>query len=62
MEMTLEVVPADNTVEVAALDIWDADGTEPLSGTNLEGVDHIEITKNGVRPVLSAGLANQEEQ
>jgi hypothetical protein len=43
----MEVVPADNTVEVAALDIWDADGTEPLSGTYLEGIDRIEITKKG---------------
>jgi hypothetical protein len=40
----------------AAVNIWDAEDQEPISGMRLEGFDRIEATKNGVRLVLSTGL------
>jgi hypothetical protein len=54
----VEKIPADDTVEVslAGMSIWDLGGQEPLSGISLEGCEHIEATKNGVRLVLSTGL------
>jgi hypothetical protein len=54
----VEVIPADDTVEVslAGMSIWDAGDQEPLSGISLEGCEHIEATKKGVRPVLSTSL------
>jgi hypothetical protein len=54
----VEVIPADDTVEVslAGMSIWDLGDQEPLSGINLEGCERIEATKNRVRLVLSTGL------
>jgi hypothetical protein len=54
----VEVIPADDTVEVslAGMSIWDLGDQEPLSGISLEGCERIEATKNGVRLVLSTGL------
>jgi hypothetical protein len=54
----VEVVHADDTAEIstAGMNIWDAVDQEPLSGVNLDGCERIEVTKNGVRLVLSTGL------
>jgi hypothetical protein len=52
----VEIVPADDSAEIALISTWDSDDQEPLSGITLEGCDRIESTKNGVRLVLSAGL------
>jgi hypothetical protein len=54
----VEVVHADDSIEIslAAMSIWDAEDQEPISGISLEGCDHVEATKNGVRLVLSTGL------
>jgi hypothetical protein len=54
----VEVVHADNSIEIslAAMSVWDAEDQEPISGISLEGYDHVEATKNGVRLVLSTGL------
>ena len=53
----VEVVPADDSSEVSLADMnaWDADGQEPISGI-AEDSDQIEVTKNGLRLVLSTGL------
>jgi hypothetical protein len=54
----VEVVHADDSIEIshAAMSIWDAEDQEPISGISLEGCDHVEATKNGVRLGLSTGL------
>jgi hypothetical protein len=54
----VEVVHADDSIEIshAALSIWDGEDQEPISGISLEGCDHVEATKNGVRLVLSTDL------
>jgi hypothetical protein len=54
----VEVVQADDSIEIshAAMSIWDAEDQEPIAGMSLEGCDRIEVTKNGVRLVLSTGL------
>jgi hypothetical protein len=54
----VEVVHADDSIEIslAAMSIWDAEDQEPISEISLEGCDHVEATKNGVRLVLSTGL------
>jgi hypothetical protein len=54
----VEVVHADGSIKIslAAMSVWDAEDQEPISGISLEGCDHIEATKNGVRLVLSTGL------
>ncbi|KAK1663801.1 hypothetical protein QYE76_051960 [Lolium multiflorum] len=54
----VEVVHADDSVDIslAAMNIWEANDQEPLSGINLDGCERIEATKNGVRLVLSTGL------
>jgi hypothetical protein len=54
----VEVVRADDSIEfsLAAMSVWDAEDQESISGISLEGCDHIEGTKNGVRLVLSTGL------
>jgi hypothetical protein len=54
----VEVVHADDLIEIslAAMSVWDAEDQEPIPGTSLEGCDHVEATKNGVRLVLSTGL------
>jgi hypothetical protein len=54
----VKVVHADDSVEIshAAMSVCDAADQEPISGIDLEGCDHIEATKNGVRLVLSTGL------
>jgi hypothetical protein len=54
----VEVVHADDSIEIshATMRIWDAEDQEPISGISLEGCDHVEATKNGVRLVLSTGL------
>jgi hypothetical protein len=54
----VEVVHADDSIEIslAAMSVWDAEDQEPISGINLEGCDHVEATKNGVRLVLSTDL------
>jgi hypothetical protein len=56
--MSVEVVHADDTIEIslAAMIVWDVEDAEPMSGISLEGCDHVEATKNGVRLVLSTGL------
>ena len=52
------MVPADNSREVslADMDIWDADGQQPLFGKDLGDCERTEVTKNGLRLVLSTGL------
>ncbi|KAK1687135.1 hypothetical protein QYE76_047983 [Lolium multiflorum] len=54
----VEVVHADDSIEIslAAMNIWEANDQEPLSGINLDGCERIEASKNGVRLVLSTGL------
>jgi hypothetical protein len=54
----VEVVHADDTIEIslAAMNVWDTEDQEPISGISLEGCDRVEATKNGVRLVLSTGL------
>jgi hypothetical protein len=54
----VEVVHADDSIEIslAAMSIWDTEDQEPISGISLEGCDHVEATKNGVRLVLSTSL------
>jgi hypothetical protein len=54
----VEVVHADHSIEIslAAMSVWDAEDQEPISGISLEGCDHVEATKNGVRLVLSTSL------
>jgi hypothetical protein len=55
----VEVVHADDSIDIslAAMNIWEANDQEPLSGINLDGCERIEVSKNGVRLVLSTGLA-----
>jgi hypothetical protein len=38
------------------MSVWDAEDQELISGISLEGSDHVEATKNGMRLVLSTGL------
>ena len=54
----MEVVRADDSSEVSLADmnVWDAEGQEPISGIVLEDCDRIEATKNRLRLVLSTGL------
>ncbi|KAK1683114.1 hypothetical protein QYE76_043962 [Lolium multiflorum] len=54
----VEVVHADDSIDIslAAMNIWEANDQEPLSGINLDDCERIEATKNGVRLVLSTGL------
>jgi hypothetical protein len=54
----VEVVHADDPIEIslAAMSVWDAEDQESISGIYLEGCDHVEATKNGMRLVLSTGL------
>ncbi|KAK1652000.1 hypothetical protein QYE76_069805 [Lolium multiflorum] len=54
----VEVVHADDSAEIstAGMGIWEASGQEPLSGINLDDCERIDVTKNGVRLVLSTGL------
>jgi hypothetical protein len=54
----VEVVHEDDSIEIslAAMSAWDTEDQEPISGVSLEGFDHVEATKNGVRLVLSTGL------
>ena len=54
----VEVVRADDSSEVSLADmnVWDAEGQEPILGIVLEDYDRIEVTKNGLRLVLSTGL------
>jgi hypothetical protein len=51
----VEVVQADDSIEISHAAIWDAKDQEPISGMSLDGCDRIEATKNGVRLVLSTG-------
>jgi len=54
----VEVVRADDSSEVSLTDmnVWDAEGQEPILRIALEDCDQIEATKNGLRLVLSTGL------
>jgi hypothetical protein len=54
----VEVVHVDDSIEIshAAMSVWDTEDQEPISGISLEGCDHVEATKNGMRLVLSTGL------
>jgi hypothetical protein len=54
----VKVVHADDSIEIslAGMSVWDAEDQELISGISLEGCDHVEATKNGVRLVLSTGL------
>ena len=54
----VEVVRADDSGEVSLADmnVWDAEGQEPISRIALEDCNRIEATKNGLRLVLSTGL------
>jgi hypothetical protein len=54
----VKVVHADDSIKIslAAVSVWDAEDPEPISEISLEGCDHVEATKNGVRLVLSIGL------
>jgi hypothetical protein len=50
--------PSDDSCKISLTDmnVWDVDGQEPISGIDLEGCDHVEASKNGLRLVLSTGL------
>jgi hypothetical protein len=54
----VEVVHVDDSTKIslAAMSIWDVEDQEPILGISLEGCDHVEATKNGVRLVLSTDL------
>ncbi|KAK1650915.1 hypothetical protein QYE76_068720 [Lolium multiflorum] len=54
----VEVIHADDSVEIstAGMNIWETAGQEPLSGITLDDCERIDVTKNGVRLVLSTGL------
>ena len=54
----VEIVQADDSIEIslAAMNFWDANDQEPLSGISLDSCERIEASKNGVRLVLSTGL------
>jgi hypothetical protein len=54
----MEVVHADDSIEIslAAISVWDVEYQELISGISLEGCDHLEATKNGMRLVLSTSL------
>ena len=54
----VEMVPANNSHEVSLvdMDMWDADGQQPLSRKDLGDCKRIEATKNGLRLVLSTSL------
>jgi hypothetical protein len=54
----VEVVHADDSIEIslAAMSVWNTEDQEPILGISLEGCDHAEATKNGVRLVLSTSL------
>jgi hypothetical protein len=54
----VEVVHTDDSIEIslAAMSVWDVEDQEPISVISLEGCDHVEATKNGVRLVLSTDL------
>jgi hypothetical protein len=54
----VEVVHTDDSIKISltAMSVWDVEDQEPISGISLEGCDHVEPTKNGVRLVLSTGL------
>jgi hypothetical protein len=54
----VEVDHADDSIKIslAAMSVWDAEDQELILGISLEGCDHVEATKNGVRLVLSTGL------
>jgi hypothetical protein len=54
----VEVVHVDDSIKIslAGMSIWDAEDQESISGNSLEGCDHVEATKNGVRLVLSTCL------
>ncbi|KAK1605097.1 hypothetical protein QYE76_028770 [Lolium multiflorum] len=54
----VEVVHADDSAEIstAGMNVWETAGQEPLSGITLDDCERIDVTKNGVRLVLSTGL------
>ncbi|KAK1619045.1 hypothetical protein QYE76_024562 [Lolium multiflorum] len=54
----VEVVHADDSSEIstAGMNAWESAGQEPLSGINLDDCERIDVTKDGVRLVLSTGL------
>jgi hypothetical protein len=54
----VEVVHADDSIKIshAVVSIWDVEDQKPISGISLEGCDHVEATKNGLRLVLFTGL------
>ncbi|KAK1613773.1 hypothetical protein QYE76_019290 [Lolium multiflorum] len=54
----VEVVQADDSAEIstAGMNAWETAGQEPLSGINLDDCERIDVTKDGVRLVLSTGL------
>jgi hypothetical protein len=54
----VEVVHVDDSIKIslATISVWDTEDQEPISGISLEGCDHVEATKNGVRLVLSTSL------
>ncbi|KAK1663279.1 hypothetical protein QYE76_051438 [Lolium multiflorum] len=54
----VEVVHADDSAEIstAGMNVWETTGQEPLSGINLDDCERIDVTKDGVRLVLSTGL------
>ena len=40
------------------MNVWETSGQEPLSGINLDDCERIDVTKDGVRLVLSTGDAD----
>ncbi|KAK1631516.1 hypothetical protein QYE76_005831 [Lolium multiflorum] len=50
----VEVVHADDSIDIslAAMNIWEANDQEPLSGINLDGCERIEATRNGSTMVV----------
>ena len=54
----VEIVRADDTadISIANPDLWESEDQEPLSGKCLDGCERIEITRNGLVPVMAEGL------
>jgi hypothetical protein len=57
-EDEVEIIHADDSAEIstAGMNVWETESQEPLSGITLNDCERIDVTKNGVRLVLSTGL------
>ena len=61
-EDKVEVVSADDACDVSTVDapFWRAEQAECLTGQDLQGCDFVEVSKNGLRPVLATGSEEQD--